>query len=100
MRVLVIEDEVRLVELLQAALARAGFVADVVATAADAREALAIATYDAAILDLGLPDGDGLEVLAAARRSGRTVPALILTARDTVEHRVRGLDAGADVYLV
>ncbi len=100
MRLLVIEDEERLVEVLKSALGRAGFVVDAVETAADAREALALVAYDAAILDLGLPDGDGLEILAEARRNGRNIPALVLTARDTVEDRVRGLDAGADDYLI
>jgi DNA-binding response OmpR family regulator len=100
MRLLVIEDEERLIEVLKSALGRAGFVVDVVDTAADAREALALVGYDAAILDLGLPDGDGLEILAEARRAGRNFPALVLTARDAVEDRVRGLDAGADDYLV
>src|SRR5258708_35324137 len=96
MRLLVIEDEERLVEVMKSALGRAGFVVDAVETAADAREALALVAYDAAILDLGLPDGDGLEILAEARRNGRNIPALVLTARDTVEDRVRGLDAGTD----
>ena len=100
MRVLVVEDELRLAELLKSALGRAGFVADAVRTAADAREALATTAYDVAILDLGLPDGDGLDILAETRRSGRNVPALVLTARDAVEDRVRGLDAGADDYLI
>jgi DNA-binding response OmpR family regulator len=100
MRLLVIEDEERLVEVLKSALGRAGFVVDAVETAADAREALALVAYDAAILDLGLPDGDGLAILAEARRAGRNIPALILTARDTVEDRVLGLDAGADDYLI
>src|SRR5713226_5839223 len=100
MRLLVIEDEERLVEVLKSALGRAGFVVDAVETAADAREALALIAYDAAILDLGLPDGDGLEILAEARRASRNIPALVLTARDAVEDRVRGLDAGADDYLI
>lgn len=100
MRVLVIEDEVRLVEVLGSALKRAGFVVDSVGKAVDAREALADSVYDVAILDLGLPDGDGLTVLADARRLGRNIPTLVLTARDAVEDRVRGLDAGADDYLV
>jgi DNA-binding response OmpR family regulator len=100
MRVLVIEDEARLVQVLRSTLARAGFVVDAVETAADAREALALTVYDLAILDLGLPDGDGLDILAAGRRSGRHMPTLVLTARDAVEDRVRGLDAGADDYLV
>ncbi len=100
MRLLVIEDEARIVEVLQAALGRAGFIVDAVATAEDGGEALSLASYDAAILDLGLPDGDGLEVLAGLRRGGNRVPVLILTARDAVEARVLGLDAGADDYLV
>jgi DNA-binding response OmpR family regulator len=100
LRVLLIEDEARIVELLSTALSRAGFVVDAVATCADGSEALALTPYDAAILDLGLPDGDGLDLLAAARSSGNEVPILVLTARDAVEDRVRGLDTGADDYLV
>jgi DNA-binding response OmpR family regulator len=100
MRLLVVEDEERLAEVLKSALGRAGFVVDAVQTVADAREALALVAYDAAILDLGLPDGDGLALLAEARRAGRNIPALVLTARDAVEDRVQGLDAGADDYLV
>ncbi|WP_159731453.1 response regulator transcription factor [Methylosinus sp. Ce-a6] len=100
MRLLLIEDEPRLVELLAAALGRAGFVIDSVGTCADGREALSLMPYDAAILDLGLPDGDGLALLAETRSSGNCVPILILTARDGVEDRVGGLDSGADDYLV
>lgn len=100
MRLLVIEDEARIAELLQSALGRAGFVVDAVGTAMDAREALSLIAYDAGILDLGLPDGDGLTVLAELRRTGNRIPLLILTARDAIEDRVRGLDAGADDYLI
>ena len=100
MRVLLVEDEARLVELLRSTLVDAGFVVDAVMTANDAREALAVGAYDVAILDLGLPDGDGLDVLALARRGGKSIPVLVLTARDAVEDRVRGLDTGADDYLV
>jgi DNA-binding response OmpR family regulator len=82
------------------ALARAGFIVDTFGTCADGRAALSLIPYDAAILDLGLPDGDGLTLLASTRSSGRGIPILILTARDTVEDRVCGLDAGADDYLV
>jgi len=99
-RLLVIEDEPRIAEILKSALQRAGFVVDVVRLCADAREALALTAYDAAILDLGLPDGDGLRLLAEARAARNGVPILILTARDAVEDRVAGLDAGADDYLV
>ena len=100
MRLLVVEDEPRIAELVRVALGRAGFVADTVATCADARATLALNPYDAAILDLGLPDGDGLAVIGEARRAGKPLPILVLTARDAIEDRVNGLDAGADDYLV
>jgi DNA-binding response OmpR family regulator len=100
MRLLVIEDEARIIEVLRAALSRAGFAVDAVATMADARAALPLAPYDAVILDLGLPDGDGLTLLTEMKRAGSLVPVLVLTARDAVEARVTGLDAGADDYLV
>jgi DNA-binding response OmpR family regulator len=95
-----VEDEPRLVELLRGALTRAGFVADTVASCSDARATLALNPYDAAILDLGLPDGDGLDLLGEMRRKGSPLPILVLTARDAVEDRVRGLDTGADDYLI
>ena len=100
MRLLVVEDEARIAEVLRVALSRAGFAVDAVATVADARAALPLAPYDAVILDLGLPDGDGLDLLTELRRAGSRVPVLVLTARDAVEARVAGLDAGADDYLV
>jgi DNA-binding response OmpR family regulator len=100
LRLLLIEDEVRILELLTAALSRAGFAVDAVRTCAEGRAALAGPPYDAAILDLGLPDGDGIVLLAAIRAARNKVPILILTARDAVEDRVRGLDSGADDYLV
>jgi len=99
MRLLVIEDEARLSEILKVALGNAGFAVDIADSAADAEAALELINYDTAILDLGLPDGDGLTVLSAVRRVGKTLPILILTARDAVEDRVSGLNAGADDYL-
>jgi DNA-binding response OmpR family regulator len=100
MRLLVIEDEPRIAEILRPPLEQAGFVADFVALYADGRAALASNPYDAAILDLGLPDGDGLQLLAEVRALGNHIPILILTARDAVDDRVCGLDTGADDYLV
>ncbi len=100
MRIVLIEDEPRLAELAGAALRQAGFIVDLASSAEDARHALAATAYDAAVLDLGLPDADGLTVLAELRRKRSTLPVLVLTARDTVEDRVAGLNAGADDYLV
>jgi len=99
-RLLVVEDEARIAEILRAALEKAGFAVDAVSTCADAREALSLNPYDIAILDLGLPDGDGMKLLDEVRSSGAAIPILVLTARDAVEDRVGGLDAGADDYLV
>jgi len=99
MRLLIIEDEARLSEILRSKLGDAGFTVDTAGSAADAKAALELINYDAAILDLGLPDDDGLTVLATVRHLGKTLPILILTARDAVEDRVAGLNAGADDYL-
>jgi DNA-binding response OmpR family regulator len=99
-RLLIVEDEVRIAEILRQALGKAGFAVDAVGSCADARAALMVSTYDAAILDLALPDGDGLALLGGLRSKGNQTPCLVLTARDTVEDRVNGLDTGADDYLV
>lgn len=100
MRILVVEDEPRMAALIIGIVSRAGFVTDGVQSAADAHHALELTPYDAAVLDLGLPDGDGLTVLAALRAQKSALPVLVLTARDTLDDRVAGLDAGADDYLV
>ena len=99
MRLLVIKDEDRLSGILKAKLGEIGFTVDIAGSAEDAGIALELINYDAAVLDLGLPDGDGLAVLTAARAAGKALPILILTARDAVEDRVAGLNAGADDYL-
>lgn len=100
MRLLAIEDEPALAELLQAALTHAGFAVDLAAGVMAAEDNLSVAQYEAVILDLGLPDGEGLALLRSLRRRGNTSPVLILTARDAPEDRVAGLDTGADDYLV
>jgi len=99
LRLLVIEDEDRLSGILKSKLGDIGFAVDIAGSATDAEAALELINYDAAILDLGLPDGDGLTVLTVTRQSGKNLPILILTARDAVEDRVAGLNAGADDYL-
>ena len=100
MRLLTIEDERELAELTASALGRAGFAVDIAASLAEAEEAVAVMTYDAIILDLGLGDGNGLSLLRSLRSRGASVPVLILTARDGLEDRVIGLDSGADDYVL
>lgn len=100
MRILVVEDEFELAGLVRSALDRAGFAADVAADLAETRAYLAVARYDGMVLDLGLPDGHGLTLLRRERAQGSRLPVLVLTARDSPEDRVTGLDAGADDYLI
>jgi len=99
MRVLVVEDDEVLMDGLQVGLGLAGFTVETVATCADASAALRAAAFDAVVLDLMLPDGSGLDVLAEARARQLPTPVLLLTARDSVPDRIAGLDAGADDYL-
>jgi DNA-binding response OmpR family regulator len=99
MRLLMIEDNDRLSEFLEKGLSDAGFAVDRADTLADADIILETSRVDAVILDLGLPDGDGLSLLKKRRQSGDLTPVLILTARDELSDRVSGLNAGADDYL-
>ena len=100
MRLLLVEDHERFASFVQESLEREGFTVDTVDTGAGADAAVATVTYDAVILDLGLPDEDGLDVLKSWRNAGKETPVLILTARDAVEDRVKGLNAGGDDYLL
>lgn len=100
MKVLLVEDHAPMREMIAAHLAERGFAVEAVGTGDAALAAARTVQYDAAILDLGLPDQDGMQVLKLLRdRAGAGLPVLILTARDGVENRVRGLNAGADDYL-
>ncbi len=94
------EDDTMIGEALRAGLRREGFVVDWVHDAASAAAVLRTEPYGLALLDLALPDGDGLTLLKGLRGRGLTLPVLIITARDAVAARVQGLDAGADDYLV
>jgi len=99
LRLLVVEDAVKLAALLKRGFEEEGYAVDVVG---GGEEAVWIATenpYDAIVLDVVLPDIDGFEVCARLRRAGRWAPVVMLTARDAVDDRVRGLDSGADDYL-
>jgi DNA-binding response OmpR family regulator len=100
MRILLAEDDALLGDGLRAGLRQAGFLVDWVRDGDAAARELRAQPYAALVLDLGLPRRDGLDVLAQARRDGLTLPVLVLTARDAVPDRVRGLDVGADDYVV
>ena len=100
MRLLIVEDNEELAELLAKALQTAGYEADILSTAEEARNVLQTTFYAALILDLGLPDGDGLELLREIRHRHNPVPVLVLTARGGLHDRVQGLRSGADDYLV
>jgi two-component system, OmpR family, response regulator len=100
MRVLLVEDDEMIGESLREALRRQGFAADWVRDGRAADAALSSERFDAVLLDVGLPQRSGLDVLKAARARGDTTPVLVLTARDALTDKVAGLDAGADDYLV
>lgn len=99
MRVLLVEDDLMIGEAVQWALRDASYAADWVQDGQTALTALAVQRYDLVLLDLGLPGKDGLAVLGKLRAGGDSVPVLILTARDDVADRIRGLDGGADDYV-
>lgn len=100
MRILLVEDDALLGDGIEAGLRQAGYAVDWVHDGVSAELALRNGGHDAVVLDLGLPRKSGMEVLAGIRRNGNRIPVLILTARDTVDDRIRGLDAGGDDYLV
>lgn len=98
-RLLLIEDNPRLAALIQAGLAKEGFPTDIVASMGEALTVLGTTHFSLVILDLGLPDGDGLGVLQSLRGKGASIPVLILTARQGTSDKVKGLGQGADDYL-
>ncbi|WJR75794.1 response regulator transcription factor [Bradyrhizobium sp. NP1] len=99
MRLLIVEDNEELAELLAKGLDAAGYQADCLSSVEEATHALRSTSYAAMILDLGLPDGDGLTLLRALRQRSNPLPVLVLTARDGLQDRVTGLRSGADDYL-
>lgn len=100
MRILVIEDTPDLADALLRHLRGQGHATDHAASRDEAAAAWHVATYDVVLLDLGLPDGSGLDLLRARRAGGDRTPVIVVTARDQISDRIRGLDAGADDYLV
>ena len=99
MKILIVEDETRLGQFLKQGLSENAYTTQWVATCAEANDALSESQFDAIVLDLNLPDGDGLDLVQTWRASGFNEPVLILSARDSMEDRIKGLDFGADDYL-
>jgi two-component system, OmpR family, response regulator QseB len=100
MRVLLVEDDGMIAQGLQTALRQAGFAIDWMRDGKTAAAALETTAFDVVLLDLGLPHRDGIDVLRDLRKRGDATPVIILTARDEIQHRIAGLDAGADDYIV
>jgi DNA-binding response OmpR family regulator len=99
-RILVVEDDALVADAIRRGLAEAGYAVDHVASAERAAPALAAESFDLAVVDIGLPGADGLNLLQRIRRGGSVLPVLVLTARDALADRVSALDLGADDYLV
>ena len=99
MNVLIVEDEISLASEIAAFLKSEGFLCDMATTASEASEKIAVNLYDFVLLDLGLPDNDGLQLISEARKAGSDASFIITTARGEIEDKVRGLDLGADDYL-
>jgi len=100
MKILIVEDEAKTSEYLQQGLTEAGFVVDLARNGIDGHHLAMTEAYDLIVLDVMLPDIDGWRILQSLRDAGKKVPVLFLTARDSVQDRVKGLDLGADDYLV
>lgn len=100
MKLLIVEDHQELNALLSRHLERIGFAVDAVSTGRKALHAMAMGDYDAMLLDLGLPDIDGMEVLEQCQKIGKRIPCILLTARDALESRLAGLNGGADDYVL
>jgi two-component system response regulator QseB len=100
MRVLLVEDDEMIAQGLQTALRQAAFAVDWMRDGKSAGTALQTSSFDLVLLDLGLPHRDGIDVLRDLRKRGNATPVIILTARDEIQHRIAGLDAGADDYIV
>ena len=100
MRILVIEDELSIAQFVRQGLSEAGYAVDLASDGLEGLDYALAAEYDAIVLDIMLPKMDGLRLLQELRGRGYKTPVLLLTARDTVENRVEGLDNGADDYLI
>jgi len=100
MRLLVVEDEINLLSIIKKRLIKEHYSVDACTDGEEAMEYIRMAPYDGIVLDIMLPGKDGISILKEMRKEGNYTPVLLLTARDSIEDRVNGLDAGADDYLV
>ncbi len=100
MRILLLEDNADLADAITSRLKSKDFVVDIASNIQAAESALAVGSFDLALFDLSLPDGNSLALLQKLRRQGKTIPVIIITARDQISDRITGLEAGADDYLV
>ena len=100
MRLLLLEDQPTLAEAITSHLKAKGFKVDVAASLRTAEAALRVGDFDVAIFDLSLPDGDGMSLLSSLRKQGSKLPVIIMTARDQISDRIKGLESGADDYVV
>ena len=100
MKILIVEDEIKIGDYLRQGLSEAGFVVDLARSGLDGHHQAMTESYDLIVLDVMLPDVEGWRILQSLREAGDSVPVLFLTARDSVEDRVKGLELGADDYLV
>ena len=100
MRILLLEDNADLADAITSRLKSKDFVVDITSNIQAAESALAVGSFDLALFDLSLPDGNSLALLQKLRRQGKTIPVIIITARDQISDRITGLEAGADDYLV
>lgn len=100
MRILLLEDQALLAEAMSIHLRSKGFTVDAVADIGKAETALSVGAFDVALFDLSLPDGDGLTLLSALRKKGNRLPVIVMTARDQITDRIKGLEMGADDYIV
>ena len=99
MKLLIIEDEISLQEIMASTLKKEGYIVETASTCRAAEDKLSVYSYDCVILDIGLPDGSGLDILAQIKSSGNPANVIITSARDSIEDKIRGLELGADDYL-
>jgi DNA-binding response OmpR family regulator len=100
MRILIVEDEIKMAKYLKSALEEESYAVDLALTGKEALQWIGVTSYDVLVLDLMIPEIDGMEVCKTLRKEGNSVPIIMVTARDAIDDRVLGLNTGADDYLI